>query len=278
MGTITLTQGVWSSFVLEHTTAGTATEKMLVECSANAGTLYSTLAHGTASGMFQFAYNLQEFPAAQLGTSYAFGRVYFGDTARMGTGMILPNANYFSGNTSELNNDAGYMKQLSAANAFQGRFYSASAFTTSNSTWTCPSSGIAVATNSIPSINANVGTSMNSSALTYNQSLPGIYLPVTGLWHMTGYFQISQTALEMRWTVMSMPAFQGNAAQNFGSTAYSNTAAVLALSGFVSGTSENGLSASAILPAGTVIQPWVIATSGGSTTFYGVVTLGAPMR
>ena len=278
VGTITLTQGVWSSFVLEHTTAGTATEKMLVECSANAGTLYSTLAHGTASGMFQFAYNLQEFPAAQLGTSYAFGRVYFGDTARMGTGMILPNANYFSGNTSELNNDAGYMKQLSAANAFQGRFYSASAFTTSNSTWTCPSSGIAVATNSIPSINANVGTSMNSSALTYNQSLPGIYLPVTGLWHMTGYFQISQTALEMRWTVMSMPAFQGNAAQNFGSTAYSNTAAVLALSGFVSGTSENGLSASAILPAGTVIQPWVIATSGGSTTFYGVVTLGAPMR
>lgn len=278
VGTITLTQGVWSSFVLEHTTAGTATEKMLVECSANAGTLYSTLAHGTASGMFQFAYNLQEFPAAQLGTSYAFGRVYFGDTARMAAGMVLPNANYFSGNTSELNNDAKFTQQLRAANAFQGRFYSASAFTTSNSTWTCPSSGIAVATSGIPSINANVGTTMTSSAVTYNLALPGIYLPATGLWHMTGYFQVAQTAVEMRWVVMSMPAFNGSAAQNFGASAYSNTAAVLAMSGFVSGTSENGISASAILPAGTIIQPWVIATTGGSTNFYGVVTLGASMQ
>ncbi|CAL8461006.1 g537 [Coccomyxa elongata] len=117
VGTITLTQGVWSSFVLEHTAAGTATEKLLVECSSNAGTLYSTLAHGTASGMFQFAYNLQEFPAAQLGTSYAYGRVYFGDTARMAAGMILPNANYFSGNTSELNNDGGYVKTLGVVSA-----------------------------------------------------------------------------------------------------------------------------------------------------------------
>ena len=520
VGTITLTQGVWSSFVLEHTTAGTATEKMLVECSANAGTLYSTLAHGTTSGMFQFAYNLQEFPAAQLGTSYAFGRVYFGDTARMAAGVVLPNANYFSGNTSELNNDGGYVKTLGvvsapvsalytltgtvsvatgggsvtswgvnssasqnytgilnsggqvvipstgiyslrfqadfasitgtnpvlsswftssttypgkvglraapvafgcepitesaftgnfqggelvtvyaagtysgsgsaylntvntllsvtnsgkllqvngtltagsgtvtayaavlgttgsqltisptgnlvtagtlssamivgsnasisgsltalqltggnanisgsltcagtisssmlstgslitpAANAFQARFYSASPFTSGNATWICPSSGIAVATNSIPSINANVGTITGPNAITYNQSLPGIYLPVTGLWHMAGFFQVSQTTVEMRWTILSMPAFQGAAAQNFGSTSFSNNAAVLAMSGYVSGTSENGLSASAILPAGTVVQPWFIASNGSSsTTFYCTVALGALMQ
>ena len=111
VGTITLTQGVWSSFVLEHTTAGTATEKMLVECSANAGTLYSTLAHGTTQAACSSSRT-----TCRSSRRRSSGRAMRSVGCTLATrrawaaGMVLPNANYFSGNTSELNNDGGYVK------------------------------------------------------------------------------------------------------------------------------------------------------------------------
>ena len=108
VGTLSMTQGVWTDIVLEHAASSTLTERLLVEFSTNSGTVYSTLAHGTASGQFQLAYNIREVPSAMLGTSYASGRTYFADTAVFNSALVLSNTTGFTGRTSELYNDAGY--------------------------------------------------------------------------------------------------------------------------------------------------------------------------
>ena len=109
IGTITLAQNVWQPLVLEHTTSSTLTEQLLLEFSTNSGSVYSTLAHGTASNQFQMAYNVKETPTALHGSSYASGRAFFVDVASFNTALILPNATSFSGRTSELTKDAGFI-------------------------------------------------------------------------------------------------------------------------------------------------------------------------
>jgi hypothetical protein len=109
IGTITLAQNVWQPLVLEHAASSTLTEKLLLEFSTNSGSVYSTLAHGTASNQFQMAYNVKESPTALHGSSYASGRAYFADVASFNSALRLPYATSFTGRTSELTNDAGYV-------------------------------------------------------------------------------------------------------------------------------------------------------------------------
>ena len=109
VGTLSMTQGVWTDIVLEHAASSTLTERLLVEFSTNSGTVYSTLVHGTASGQFQLAYNIREVPTAMLGTSYVSGRTYFADTAAFNSALVLSNTTGFTGRSSELLNDAGYL-------------------------------------------------------------------------------------------------------------------------------------------------------------------------
>ena len=108
VGTLSMTQGVWTDIVLEHAASSTLTERLLVEFSTNSGTVYSTLVHGTAPGQFQLACNIREVPTAMLGTSYVSGRTYFADTAAFNSALVLSNTTAFTGRTSELLNDAGY--------------------------------------------------------------------------------------------------------------------------------------------------------------------------
>jgi hypothetical protein len=105
VGTITLYQNVWSQFAMEHTVSPSGSEKLLVEW-CNPGGTYTTLQNGT----FSFAYDMKEVPPSFLGTTYVYGKANFSDTVNLTAGASLPNATYFSGNTSELNNDVGYLK------------------------------------------------------------------------------------------------------------------------------------------------------------------------
>ena len=106
VGTLTMYQNVWYNFAIEHAAASSA-ERLLVEWS-NPGGTYTTLQHST--GTFTFAYDMKEIPGSLMGTSYVYGRANFADVANLSAGAILPNASFFSGNTSELNNDVGYLK------------------------------------------------------------------------------------------------------------------------------------------------------------------------
>ena len=106
VGTLTMYQNVWYNFAIEHAAASSA-ERLLVEWSYPGGT-YATLQHGT--GAFTFAYDMKEIPGSLMGTSYVYGRANFADVANLSAGIALPNAALFSGNTSELNNDLGFLK------------------------------------------------------------------------------------------------------------------------------------------------------------------------
>ncbi|CAL8461371.1 g902 [Coccomyxa elongata] len=55
------------------------------------------------------AYNVKESPTALHGSSYASGRAYFADVASFNSALSLPYATSFTGRTSELTNDAGYV-------------------------------------------------------------------------------------------------------------------------------------------------------------------------
>ena len=109
IGTLAMTQGLWSPFVLEHSTSGTTTERLLLEFSTNSGSVYSTVMHGTGTGSFQFAYNGSEIPTALQGSAYTSGRAYFGDSVAFGAPVSYPNSTSFTGRTSELTNDAGFL-------------------------------------------------------------------------------------------------------------------------------------------------------------------------
>ena len=114
VGTLSMTQGVWTELVLEHAASSALTERLLLEFSTNSGTVYSTLTHGTASGQCQLAYNIREVPTAMLGTSYVSGRTYFADTAAFNSALVLSNTTGFTGRSSELLNDAGYVQSGTA--------------------------------------------------------------------------------------------------------------------------------------------------------------------
>lgn len=108
-GTLTMYQNVWSPLVVEHA-AATSGERLLIEWSSNAGTTFTTLAAGTTSSTFLFGYDVREAPATVMGTSYMFGKANHSDLGIFNAGVSLPNTSFFSGNSSELNNDAGYIK------------------------------------------------------------------------------------------------------------------------------------------------------------------------
>ena len=94
---------------MEHA-AATSGERLLIEWSSNAGTTYTTLTAGTTSTTFLFGYDVREAPATVMGTSYMFGKANYTDLGIFNAGLSLPNSSFFSGNSSELNNDAGYIK------------------------------------------------------------------------------------------------------------------------------------------------------------------------
>ena len=109
VGTLTMYQNVWYNFAIEHAAASSA-ERLLVEWS-NPGGTFATLQQST--GAFTFAYDTREIDGSLMGTSYIYGRANFADVANLSAGIVLPNANFFSGNTSELNNDGGFFKNTS---------------------------------------------------------------------------------------------------------------------------------------------------------------------
>ena len=109
VGTLTMYQNVWYNFSIEHAAASSA-ERLLVEWS-NPGGTFTTLQQST--GAFTFAYDTREIHGSLMGTSYIYGRANFADVANLSAGIVLPNANFFSGNTSELNNDGGFFKNTS---------------------------------------------------------------------------------------------------------------------------------------------------------------------
>ena len=103
VGTLTMYSNVWAAFALEHTAA--SSQRLLIEW-ANPGGTYATL----NSSNFTFAYDMKEVPQSLMGSSYFYGRTNFADTANLIKGAYLPNATAFTGNTSELTNDAVFLK------------------------------------------------------------------------------------------------------------------------------------------------------------------------
>ena len=103
VGTLTMYSNIWAAFALEHTAA--SSERLLIEW-ANPGGSYTTL----NSSSFTFAYDMKEVPPSLMGSSYFYGRTNFADTANLIKGAYLPNATSFTGNTSELTNDAVFLK------------------------------------------------------------------------------------------------------------------------------------------------------------------------
>jgi hypothetical protein len=108
VGTLTLYKNVWYGFAAEHAAASSSAESLLIEWS-NPGGTYTTMTNGS----FTFAYDMKEVPTSLMGTSYTYGHANFQDVAYLNAGAYLPNATLFSGNTSELNNDAGFFKNTS---------------------------------------------------------------------------------------------------------------------------------------------------------------------
>lgn len=110
---LTMYANIWSPFSLEHTCA-TSVERLLVEWNLNGGS-YSTLQH--AVGNFQFAYELGDLPCTQLSTTYVSGQLFAGDSIVAEAGIVLPNSSVFTGATSQLYNDAGFVTYLGATNS-----------------------------------------------------------------------------------------------------------------------------------------------------------------
>ena len=132
IGTLTMYNKMWSPISVEHVCL-TSGEKLLLEVSPSNGT-YTTLIHGSNTNSFQFSYEYKEVPPVSFGSLYVNGSSDFADTAVFENGIALPNSSYFSGNTSELNNDALYLKSsglsyLSVANSLTASSVTASSFT-----------------------------------------------------------------------------------------------------------------------------------------------------
>lgn len=116
IGTVTMYANMWSSLMVEHASSS-ASNKLQVEWSRDGGA-YQTLQHATDGSNFQFAYDGGELAPAQLGTTYFQGQVFANDLVNMSAGAYLPYASFFTGRTSELNNDAGFV--ATAGNTLTG--------------------------------------------------------------------------------------------------------------------------------------------------------------
>lgn len=106
IGSLTMYQNIWSPLFVEHGCA-TSSEKLLVEYALNGGS-YSVLEHSTTG--FQFAYEAFEIPPTQLNTTYVSGQMFVNDTANFYGGMTLAESAFFTGFTSQLANDAGFIQ------------------------------------------------------------------------------------------------------------------------------------------------------------------------
>lgn len=106
---LVLRQGMWTPIILEHVCA-TPTEKLVMEYSINSSGSYAVVSHAADGSNFQLAYEISDTAPVLLGTTYISGKSFFNDEAILLAGASLPNAAFFSGNLSELTNDAGFLK------------------------------------------------------------------------------------------------------------------------------------------------------------------------
>ena len=112
-GTSLLAGGVWLPIMMEHVTSSN-NEKLLLEYSTDNVT-FTTLAHGTSASSFQFMFDGTEVGPTQMGTSYVSGKTFASDIAYFSKGIALPGCGGFTGRTSELTNDYGYLTSLSTS-------------------------------------------------------------------------------------------------------------------------------------------------------------------
>lgn len=122
VGTLTMYQNMWTPIIIEHAASSTISEQLLLEWSNNAGTTYNILAHGTISSSFRFGYDSAELPRTSFGSIFVGGKGNFSDISTFNKGLSLPNASGFTGNLSQLTNDAGYITGSSAAGTITGTF------------------------------------------------------------------------------------------------------------------------------------------------------------
>ena len=109
VGTLTMYQNMWTPIIIEHAASSTISEQLLLEWSSNAGTTYNILAHGTTTSSFRFGYDSGELPRSSFGSIFVGGKSNFSDISTFNKGLSLPNASGFTGNLSQLTNDAGYV-------------------------------------------------------------------------------------------------------------------------------------------------------------------------
>ena len=107
-GTLSMAGSVWVPFACEHS-SGSQPERLLLEWSTDGTNFFNLANSGSATG-FKFAYDQSECQPSTLGTSYLSGKLFANDTVYMSAGAALPNSQLFTGNTSELNNDAGFFQ------------------------------------------------------------------------------------------------------------------------------------------------------------------------
>ena len=118
---LTMYQGMWVPIIAEHAVSESP-EQFQIKWQLNNAGSPTTLRHATDGTNFQLAYDMYDVPSAVLGTTYVSGKSFFGDEAILSGGLSLPNANFFSGNLSELNNDAGFLQSTPATLSGQAMY------------------------------------------------------------------------------------------------------------------------------------------------------------
>lgn len=120
---LVMRQGMWTPILIEHANAS-APEILSIQWALNVSSAFSgtVLTHATNSSNFQMAYDMYDVPPALLGTTYISGKTFFGDEAIFYAGLSLPNSLFFSGNVSELANDAGYLQSTPATLSGQAMY------------------------------------------------------------------------------------------------------------------------------------------------------------
>ena len=61
---------------------------------------------------FNLGYEIGDLPHTQLSTTYVSGQLFAGDSIVAQSGVVLPNSSVFTGATSQLYNDAGFVTYL----------------------------------------------------------------------------------------------------------------------------------------------------------------------
>ncbi len=243
-------ESMWTPIIIEHACA-VGNERLLIEYSTN-GTSYVTLQHVSDGSNFRFAYDLYDVPPSVLGTTYNAGKSFFLDESIFSAGISLSNALLFSGNTSELSNDAGFLTSTPATLSGQAMYVA-----------------------SFASISGTIAGSGGSfTALT-----------VAGSTKMTGALEIGTAASQLRLLPMSGTgessiAFYRNAGKTISATGdlwtMGNSAAGQTAGGFsMSSSPTTGLF---LTPGGSLgvsqPNPTAVLDVNGAVNFAGSLTLG----